>query len=265
MLQVRLQRIPGVTPKSVLRKSIIFGVILDDFEWQDSADWRDFTTVSAGQRTQAVGGKGTAGRNLRSLSMEVLTQWGHRLSFENARGSGGNDTRRELHAIVRTRAPFRFVATMNRAFDSDPAELRMDATIRSLTRRTAHGEPDSRYLGLEIVEYRSVTVDRRSRSKSDRFPLRHKLEPGDTLRSLAKHYWKHKGVDWVIIKRANFSLDDRAFVGRMKGLGPDDPLVAPGRYKAGDRIKIPEPPEIVSTPEGKFPVVTYTTPPFKGP
>ena len=235
MLQVRLQRIPGVTPRDVLRKSIIFGVILNDFEWSEAADWRDFTTVSAGQRTQPAGGKGTRGRNLRSLSLEVLTQWGRKLPFENARGSTGNEIRNELAAITRARAPFRFVATMNRAFDSDPAELRMDATLRSVSRLTRFGEPDSRYLTIEIVEYRSAATERRSRTKSDKFPIKHKLDADDTLRKLAKRYWKNKGADWNLIKKANGGAG-----GRLKGVGPDEKIVKAGRYKVGDTIVIPE-------------------------
>ena len=136
---------------------------------------------------------------------------------------------------MRARAPFRFVATNNRAFDSDPAELRMEATIRSLSRSTRHGEPDSRYLSLEIVEFRSAATERRSRTKSDKFPLKHKLDKNDTLRSLAKHYWKNKGADWILIKSANGGAQ-----GRLKGVGPNETIVKAGRYKVGDRITIPE-------------------------
>jgi hypothetical protein len=240
MLQARIARIPGITPKGVLGSSLIFGVILGDFEWSESGNWRDYDTVTGGERTQPAPGKGTKGRSLRRLNMDVLTAWGHRYPFENDRGSTGNEIRDGLAEIVRTRAAFRFVATLNTAFDSDPAELRMDATIRSLSRSTRHGEPDGRYLALEIVEYRSAETDRRSRTKTDKLPAKHKVKKGDTLRSLAKHYYKNHGELWSYIKRANGGSK-----GILKGYGPDDKLDKLVRGKQGT-LKIPEAPTTAS-------------------
>jgi hypothetical protein len=236
MLQVRLSRIPGITARDVLRESLIFGVILGDFEWSEDAEWREFQTVAAGTRSQPGPGSGAKGRGLRALSMEVLTQWGRRLPYENDRGSTGNEIRDGLAAILRARAPFRFVATLNTAFDTDPAELRMDARLLSMTRTTRHGQPDSRYLSIDISEYRGVDTDRRSRIKSDKFPLKHKLAAGDTLRSLAKRYYKNQGSQWNRIKEGNGGSR-----GRMKGLGPDDAIVGHGGLKAGATVRVIKP------------------------
>lgn len=239
MLQVRLSRIPGVTHPSVLRSSLIFGVILGDFAWDEDAEWREFNTVAAGMRSQPGPGAGSKGRNLRTLDMEVLTQWGRRLEYEHDRGSTGNEIRDGLAAILRARTPFRFVATLNTAFDSDPAELRMDGRLLAITRTTRHGEPDSRYLSISLSEYRGADTDRRSRVKSDKFPRKHKLASNTTLRGLAKLYYKNRGSLWTRIKDGNGGSR-----GRMKGLGPDDVIVSAKKYKPGDEVRIPEPPAV---------------------
>ena len=236
-LRVRISRIPGVTPKKVLPRFVVFGAVLGDFEWSEAAEWRDFSTVSGGQRTQPAGGKGQQGRQLRTLSLEVLTQWGSKLPYENPWAPRGVVVRRELQEILRARAPFRMVATMEEAYRSPGAELRMDATLRSLSQVIRHGQPDSRYLSLEIVEYRSAHVDRRKRGRTDRLPTRHKIAKGDTLRKLAKRYYKGKGHFWSAIKRANGGGN-----GLLKSYGPDEKLdkLLKGKQKT---LRIPEPPD----------------------
>lgn len=233
-LRVRISRIPGVTPKNMLARPLVFGAVLGDFEFMDSADWRDYTTVTHGQRSQPGGGKGQHGRNLRTLNLEVLTQLGDPLPYEADRGASGARTRRELARILRSRAAFRFVATMHQSFGHGGAELRMNASVRSMTRTTRHGEPDTRYLSLEITEVRSAEVERRTRHGGDKLPTKHKIEKGDTLRALAKHYYKGRGQFWKAIKQANG--DGR---GVLKGYGPDEKLDKLIKGKQ-DKLKIPE-------------------------
>lgn len=240
----RLARIPGVTPKSVLKSPLRFGVVLNDIEWYDSADWRDFSTIANGQRTQPAGGKAEKGRNLRTISLDVLTQFqppptrtdpaGPRWSYEAPYADSGQKIRQEVAEIVRKRAAFRLAITMHTPrITGSPAELRMNATLRSVTRRTPHGEADSRYLVLEFVEFRSAQTDERSQDKSDALPTTHKIEAGDTLKSLAKLYYKGQKQHWDVIKRANKTL--------LKGYGSEKKLDALMKKKPGT-LRIPEPP-----------------------
>ena len=72
---------------------------------------------------------------------------------------------------------------------------------------------------MEIVEYRGAHVDRREHDKSDKLPTKHKIKKGDTLRKLAKHYYKGQGAHWKHIKEANGGATacSRARPGREAG------------------------------------------------
>lgn len=234
-LHVRISRIPGVTPKNVLKHPLKLGIVTGDFDFQDTATWRDFATVSAGERSQPGGGRKTLGRSQRTLSLEVLTQWGGGLDWEDEGAASGTRIRQELFKVLHHRSPFRFVATMNEPFGASGSELRMNATVRSIGKSLRHGQPDSRYLAVDFVEYRGAHVDRRSHDKSDKLPAKHKVEAGDTLRKLAKHYYKNQGANWKLIKEANGGGK-----GALKGYGPDEKLdkLIKGKQRS---LKIPEP------------------------
>jgi hypothetical protein len=228
-LRLRLSSIEDVTPRDVLRQPLYIPCVLGpDFEVEEAALHTDFDTVSAGQFSSPAGGKKAP--QLKTLSTDILSlTWDAKwLTFPD---TTPEEVRAELNAILRSRQPvelFTFIGP-----HGNGEELRMYATLRSLRRILRHGETDTRYYSLEWKQWRSAVIRRKGGGGgARRFPVQHKLDEDDTLRSLANRYYG-TGELWAFLAAEN----------GIKRWGSEDKLVKMGRYKVGDKIKIPPPPQ----------------------
>lgn len=227
-LRVRFKRIRGVTAKGVLESALYLPVVLNDFSFEETADHRDYTTVSAGEFSVPAPGPASA-RMLRTTSLETLTlDWYRFARWLVARGRDPQEVRAELFRIMRSRTPFELLAALD--VHSGPEELRMNATLRGISRVLRPGEADTRYYTLDVKEWRDNAVKRRGQGSSGRLPTTAKLTAQTTLSSLSKHFYG-SGASWRLIAAAN----------GIKSWGASTPLVESKRFKVGDKVKIPKP------------------------
>jgi hypothetical protein len=226
-LRLRISAIPGLTPKTILREPLRIPVVLGpDFTIEETALHTEFDTVSAGQFSSPAGGKKAP--QLKALSFDALTltwpaKW---LTFPE---TDPDEVREELGEILRARKAVELFAFLGASGKGQ--ELRMWATLRSMTRILRHGENDTRYYSLDWKQYRSPTVHRRGANQYADLPTTYALEKDDTLRSIADHYYGTEGM-WQFLAQQN----------GIKSWGGDDPLVKMNRFKVGDKIKVPLPP-----------------------
>jgi LysM repeat protein len=148
------------------------------------------------------------------------------------------DIKAELYRVMRSRRPFKMVATIQGRGD----ELRMNATLRSISRELRPGEADTRYYDLEIKEWRDASVGRKSSANVGRkggqggqtdLPAKHKLTADDTFNSLSKDYYGS----------TQFARDIASANG-VSGWGMTTPIIQSQRFKVGDSIKIPKKPTL---------------------
>lgn len=226
-LRLRISAIPGRTPKKILRTPLYIPCVLGpDFGPEDSALHSEFDTVSAGQFSSPAGGEHAP--QLKSLSFDALTlTWDAKwLVYPEVTPA---EVREELDAILDSRKPVELFAFL--APHGGRAELRMDATLRSLNRILRHGETDTRYYSLEWKEWRAVSISREGANGYGNLPTTHELEKDDTLRSIASEYYG-AGTMWEFLASSN----------GISSWGSEDELVKLNRFKAGDKIKVPLPP-----------------------
>jgi hypothetical protein len=224
-LRVRFARIPHETPKNVLRHPLYLPVTLGDFTIEEEFEHRDYTTVGAGEFSAPAGGPATA-RRLRTTDLETLTIDWHKYArwLTNPHITPGR-AREEINKIARSKRPFEILATI-RILDGYPAEVRMFATIRRVTRTLKPGEKDTRYYTLEIKEWRDNSLTRR---KAKEGPRTATLFASTTLYDLARIFYGSASM-WREIARAN----------GITNWGPSTPLVQSKRFVIGDKLTIPE-------------------------
>jgi nucleoid-associated protein YgaU len=216
--------VSGLTPRSVLRDPLSMPVVIgEEFTVEEEALWEEFDTVSAGRFAQAAAGKHAVA--LRTASMESLTLtwdpgWLTNPDHDPER------VLRELRKVLRKRAVFDLLIVNKPG--ADYAEFAGFASIRRLAITLKAGEPDTRYLQVDLSAHRRMSSRRRRHGRTANLPTTAVLDKNDTLRSLALHYYG-SGEQWRLIARAN----------GITKWGSETPLVEMGRYKAGDRIKIP--------------------------
>ena len=228
-LHARLRRVSGLTPRSVLREPLRLPVIIgNEFSVEEEALWEEFDTVSAGRFAQAAAGK--HGEALRTVNLESLTMTWDPGWMTNP----GQDPQRVIKALKRTlrkRSVFDFLV-VQKSPGIGFADFAGFASIRRLALVAPRGEADTRYLRMDISGHRRISSGRRRHGRGEDLPTTHVLDKNDTLRSLALHYYG-SGELWRLIAQAN----------GISNWGSETPLVEMGRYKPGDRIKIPERPD----------------------
>jgi hypothetical protein len=226
-LHARLRRVSDVTPRTVLRTAFTLPVVIgDEFTIEEEALWEEFDTVSAGRFAQAAAGK--LGQALSTFTSESLTMtWDPKWMV--APGQQPEKVLRTLRKILHERAVFDLLIVNKPS--ADFAEFAGYATIRRLAIVLKRGEPDTRYLQMDLSSHRRMSSRRRRHGRASNLPTTATLDANDTLRSLASHYYG-TGELWRLIAKAN----------GIDSWGSEDPLVKMGRYKVGDRIKIPERP-----------------------
>lgn len=225
-LRVRFKRIPGETPKGVLRRPLILPAVLGAFGWTEEFLHSDYGTVRAGQFSQPAAGPATA-RQLRTIDdIETLTvDWDPVWLVQS--GQDPAEVRRNLYALGRSRKPAELLATLQ--FGDAPL-LRLSVTVRSIAALLKEGEPDSIYYTLRLEEWRNATGGRRGEGKGgSRLPTTRRLKADDTLSSLAQHYY-HSHKHWRTIAKAN----------GIRDFGASTELVKHRRFKVGSKIRIPK-------------------------
>lgn len=223
-LRVRLSRIKGETPKGVLAAPLYLPAVIGQFGWTEESSHSEYTTIRDGQFSQPAMGPATA-RQLRGLdNIETLTvDWDPPWLVEQ--GQDPDDVYRSLYAVLRCRRPVELLATPKLG-PSRPL-LRMNVTVRSITAQLRQGEPDSLYFTVGIREWRRSAGARKA--AGDALPTTHILKAGDTLHSLAMHYY-HSATYATDIADAN----------GIRDWGKSTPLVQHKRFKIGSKIKIPQ-------------------------
>ena len=236
-LLVRIRPIHGLTPKKALRKTLHFPAVTSDpFEVIQTGMHTDYQTVSSGEYSMPTAGRKAA--FLETSTFDILAlSWDAR--WLGYRDVDPHDIKKALTRIVEYHCPVHLIAQVNPHVRGHPGpEWDTYVTLRSVSRRLPHGEPDTRYYTVEWKEYREPGIGRRHKghkhghgNKGHKLPTTHKLKAGDTLRKLAQEYFGN-GTQWRVIARAN----------HINKWGSNDPLVDKKRFKVGDRIKIPKRP-----------------------
>lgn len=233
-LAVRLRHAKGLTRRDVLRQPIYIPAIIgDDQEDSRDAGWQDIDTIGAGQFSVPSAGKHAP--KLRTWQREFLVMnWDPKWMLY--KGQDPRHVIREFERVLDSRTPVHYLEWMKppiRGFGGP--EFSGLVTLRNLTRRQTHGEADTRYLTIQITEFRDMRIGRRRHGGGrgshhhGRLPTTHKINSFDTLRLLAHHYYG-EGSLWRLIAHAN----------GIKHWGSEDPLVDMQRYKVGDKVRIPK-------------------------
>lgn len=237
-LRVRFAKVRGFTPKGVLDDALYLPVVLNEFTFSEEAAHQEYDTVAAGQFSVPAAGPATA-RQLRSTDFETLTlDWD--APWLARAGQDDQDVRRELYKVLRARAPFELLATLQLGRGTE--ELRMKATLRSIERTLKPGERDTRYYTLALKEWRDPSVERRGAGSAGRghssLPTTAVLKADTTFTSLAGHYYGLASrAYWAAIANAN----------GLRSWGGNTPIVQSKRFKVGDKVKIPKKPIVAST------------------
>lgn len=225
-LRVRLSRVPGETPRGVLRRPLYLPAVIGNFGWTEEFQHTEYETVRQGQFSQPALGPSTA-RLLRTIDdMETLTlTWEAAWLVED--GLDPDEVYRVLHAIGRARRPVEMLASLK--LDERPL-LRTFITIRSITTQLRQGEPDTRYYTLRPKEWREAEGRRRGEGRGSKLPTKHKLTADDTLHSLSRRYYGGSPKYARDIARAN----------GLTGVGVTTRITATRRFAVGQKIKIPK-------------------------
>lgn len=232
-LHARLRRVADLTPRRVLRSPLTLPVVIgNEFTVEEEALWEDFQTVGAGTFSSPAAGKNAEA--LKTMTAEAMT-----LAWDPGWLVNPDDSPERvlkmLRAVLHSRAVFDLLVVNKPS--ADFAEYAGFATIRRLSISLKRGEPDARYLSIDLSQHRRMSSRRRRHGKAANLPTTAQLTAHDTLRSLAKHYLG-TGALWKLIATAN----------GINNWGSEDELVKMDRFKVGDRIKIPQRPN--TSPNG---------------
>lgn len=228
-LRVRLTRNRHSAPGVLREGPLVLPVALGEFTVTEEALHSEYDTVGAGQFSTPSGGDALA-RQLRTLGgLETLTiDWEAPWLTE---WRSPRVVKRELTEILRSKKPVTLLATIR----GRPDEVRMNVTLRSLSRTLRPGEADTRYWSIDVMEWRQPRAGDR-REEGDRgargvsLPRQHRLSAlGDeSLRDLARRYYGNE-AGWRAIAGAN----------GIRNFGSETPLYKHAKFKRGSRVKIP--------------------------
>lgn len=241
--RVKFSRIPGSTANGVLSSAVILPCILGEFSVTEDFDWRDYTTIGSGQFSAPAAG-GPTDRLLRKTDLDTMTiDWHAYATFLTNPDLTPAEAKRMVYEIGRSHSPFTLLVDEQLGVGEE--ELRMNATIRSITRTTRPGEADTRYYTLTISEWRNNEISRRGEGGGARkLPTTATLNADTTLAGLANFYYAGVPVSigWRAIARAN----------NITNWGANTPLVRSKRFKAGQKVKIPATPSFATKGQHGF-------------
>lgn len=230
-LVARFSPIKGVTPKSALNRRIWLPAFLDPFTVDETANHAEYDTLSAGHFSQAAQGPPGA-RNFRTTTLDAIVV-GFDAPWLVATGQDPKGVRTALFEVLRARKPVLLVVHFNPNAGRG-VELYMYCTFRRISKDVRAGELETRYLTIELSEWRDPSVARRGsspgRKKGATLPTTHILKASDTLSGLSFEYYGRYDR-WRWIREAN---------GIPAQFGAKTPLVnLPGRWKVGYKVKVP--------------------------
>ena len=233
-LKVRLTAIPGVTPRAVLADSIYLPCQLGDFTVDEEFGHTDYLTATGEYSQPEIGGSDS--RRLRTTSLETITvdyeaAW---VTSPASRMVTSQEVRRALSDIGRSKRAVELVI-----FTVDwRDELRMNATLRTMSRSIRGPEADARYTTLAVKEWRENSIDRLNASlpAASELPRVHTLTKTDTLYTLADRYGVTSS-DWRAIAAANnlSNYPPSALLIKAKGLDEGSKLKIPARDSLGPK------------------------------
>lgn len=244
-LKVRLQAIKGVTPKNLLKTPYYFQCPpTDTISYSYGHNSQVYTTIP----TTMSGGdyKRIGGKKLRTIAFSTLivdtAQSFVLASHLDANVSAEQDDITSLlHGMIKLAEGYKseppvFHLLISHDWRSH-VEIAMQATLPDLSIEERGGETDARYLSVTFEQWREpFTTDqslKRRRAGGKDFPITIMLKAGDTLYSLAHHYYGKKGAGRPgaqAIAKQN-AITDWGFA---------TPLVNMKRYKVGSKLVIPE-------------------------
>jgi hypothetical protein len=240
----RFAPIKGVTPTGALDRRLWLPAMLDPYTIDETAQHNEYDTISGGHFSQPAQGDQNA-RQFRTLTIQAIT-----VEFDApwlvATGQDPEWVRSRLAEILRFKKPVQLTVTFNPHRGHPGPETEMYCTFRQLTQEVRNGEIETRYITIDLSEWRDPSTQRRgsaptSRKKGVNLPTTHALTAKDTLSSLSFDYYGSYSF-WRVIRDAN---------GISKRFGQKTPLVSlPGRWKVGLKIKIPALGAKLSFPSG---------------
>jgi phage tail protein X len=238
-LRVRFSPIKGFTSRDTIRLDIYLPAVLGEITLEEEGAHTDYETIRAGEFSVPRFGDKRSHRMLRTVDVETITlywkaKWLHPSS---RRGTGwrylGPDAIEDaLYRILRSREPVEMLMRIHQ-IGWDDAIVKMGVTFRSISQTIKPGEADAKYWTISIKEWRKAGLARRvhpgSGYRGVELPIRHRLEEGDTLESLARTYYGNT-AGWRKIANEN---------GIVKW-GASTPLVESTRFRVGSGLKIPD-------------------------
>lgn len=236
-LVARFSPIAGITPRGALNKSVWLPAVLNTWTIVETALHNEYDTLSGGHFSQPAMGDGDA-RQFQTVNPDTMV-----VAFDApylvATGQDPNDVRTQLKSVLRYRKPVHLLVVINPNPWGWPPEVDMYCTLRQTSEDVRPGEGESRYLTINISEWRDPSSSRRtatptsgtSRKKGVKLPTTHKLTAADTLDSLSYEYYGRYD-HWRDIRDAN---------GVSAKWGQKTPLVQQfGHWRVGYKVKIPK-------------------------
>lgn len=209
-LRICLSRCEG-TSRKVLQQPYYFQVPpLETFSTQHGFNFTDYETVSKGQFSR------TMSRQLRTVEFQTMfvdQDWFFVLFKHKHTGPDPQKLSAQLVHILNTGTPFNLLIGNTVLWDE--YDVKMKATLRTLTVEERAGEVDARYVNVTFTEHRDLEIQKDG--KGEALPQTYKVQEGDTLRSLAKQFYG-EGNAWRVIAKAN----------DLNNFLPDQKLANPG-------------------------------------
>lgn len=227
-LRITFGRVSGWTEAGLLKVPLTLQCPpLEAFQIQHAFTHQDYDTLRAGQFSRA------GSRQLRTVQFQTVlvdfapewAVWRQPGGFRPPTGQGAPSLdgqvadRRlpnplqvvdELRDMLDSGTPFSFTAAAPTYWGAKRRDLSMMATLRALSVEERAGEPDARYLDLQVTEFRRPALTRKREGRARHagggrvrdLPYKHLVRKGDTLAKLAKHYYGRQDR-WRTIAQAN--------------------------------------------------------------
>lgn len=237
-LRVIIAPIKGITPAGLFQHgAFVFQCPpLDSFQEQFAYNHGDFPTAFAGERSRP------GGRQLETIQFDTL--W---LDDGSARHGPAWTivpkaidpiaAKNRLKAILYSGKPFWMMAHQMPVWHK--YDLRMMATMRSLTSQEKHGEEDARYFSIQVREWRDASIQDRvmgegaphgggKRGATGAVSVRALPDTQDSLHKLSKWFYGTTTMATAIAKANG-----------IKGLGSSESLKVHFAKHPNTKLKLP--------------------------
>ena len=240
---VVLTREAGVTARGMLDVPFRFQIPpLDSWSRSFTGRWSNFDVVggkNGPQERTRFGGPTLRTVQFRTMFMDWHPSWGvwEPDMLEPILAV------RELERLALRGVIFRLKVRNHGLFDHN--DVHMLAVITQGDVEEVSGEPDTRYVTLSFQEYDELEVERKrrqERSPKGNGPWTHTVKAGDTLYSLARHYYHQQNM-WGWIAQANPGMNNWA---------PSRDLAEWAKREKRKRVRIPAKAGTITTKQGRY-------------